>query len=215
MNLRVLLADDHTLLREGLKALLEQEKGIQVVADVGDGRAAVRLAGELHPDVVVMDVDMPGLNGMEATRQILARRPDARVLCLSMHGEGKFVDTMLEAGAMGYMLKSEAADMMVTAIRKVAAREVYLSPEINTDLVRRYVRKEPAGGIRTFTLLSEREREILQLVAEGSSTKEIAARLGVTEKTVSTHREHIMTKLDLHNIADLTRYAIREGIAKL
>ncbi|MFO1521449.1 MAG: response regulator transcription factor [Kiritimatiellia bacterium] len=215
MKLRILLADDHTLLREGLKTLLERESDLQVVADVANGRLAVRKAEELRPDVVVLDVDMPELNGIEAARQLSAAHPRLRIVCLSMHSGARFVDAMLEAGALGYVLKNEAAKTLVTAIRKVAGGEVYLSPEINTGLVRRYVRKQPAAGGTAFTALSDREREVLQLIAEGASSKEISTKLGVSEKTVSTHREHIMAKLDLHNVADLTRYAIREGIAKL
>lgn len=215
MKLRILLADDHTLLREGLKTLLERESDLQVVADVANGRLAVRKAEELQPDLVVLDVDMPELNGIEAARQLSAAHPRMRIVCLSMHGGSKFVDAMLGAGALGYVLKNEAAKTLVTAIRKVAGGEVYLSPEINTGLVRRYVRKQPADRGSAFTALSDREREVLQLIAEGASSKEISTKLAVSEKTVSTHREHIMAKLDLHNVADLTRYAIREGIANL
>lgn len=215
MKLRILLADDHTLLREGLKTLLERESDLQVVADVANGRLAVRKAEELQPDLVVLDVDMPELNGIEAARQLSEAHPRMRIVCLSMHSGSKFVDAMLEAGALGYVLKNEAAKTLVTAIRKVAGGEVYLSPEINTGLVKRYVGKQPAGRGAAFTALSDREREVLQLIAEGASSKEISTKLGVSEKTVSTHREHIMAKLDLHNVADLTRYAIREGIANL
>ena len=215
MKLRILLADDHTLLREGLKTLLERESDLQVVADVANGRLAVRKAEELQPDLVVLDVDMPELNGIEAARQLSAAHPRMRIICLSMHSGSKFVDAMLEAGALGYVLKNEAAKTLVTAIRKVAGGEVYLSPEINTGLVKRYVGKQPADRGTVFTALSDRERQVLQLIAEGASSKEISTKLGVSEKTVSTHREHIMAKLDLHNVADLTRYAIREGIANL
>lgn len=215
MNLRILLADDHTLLREGLKSLLERESDMQVVADVDNGRLAVRKAEELQPDVVVLDVDMPELNGIGAAHQLSAAHPRMRIVCLSMHSGTRFVDAMLEAGALGYVLKSEASKSLVTAIRKVAGGEIYLSPEINTDLVKRYVRRQPPGRGAAFTELSEREREVLQLIAEGASSKEIATKLCVSEKTVATHREHIMTKLNRHNVADLTRYAIREGIANL
>ena len=215
MKLGILLADDHTLLREGLKTLLERESDMQVVADVANGRLAVRKAAELQPDLVVLDVDMPELNGIEAARQLSAAHPRMRIVCLSMHSGSKFVDAMLEAGALGYVLKNEAAKTLVTAIRKVAKGEVYLSPEINTSLVKRYVGKQPSERGNAYTALSDREREVLQLIAEGASSKEISVKLCVSEKTVSTHREHIMTKLDLHNVADLTRYAIREGISKL
>ncbi len=215
MSLRILIADDHTLLREGLRNLLSREAGMEVVADVENGRAAVKRAIELRPDVVVLDVDMPDLNGIEAARQLARDLPKTRVLCLSMHNSAKFVDAMLDAGALGYALKTEAAGILVKAIRIVAAGETYLSPAINTDLVKRYIHRKPAARSEAFSLLSEREREVLQLIAEGSSSKEIAAKLCVSEKTVATHREHIMAKLDLHDVVALTRYAIREGIASL
>ena len=215
MNLRILIADDHTLLREGLKNLLSREPGMEVAADVDNGRAAVKRALELRPDVVVLDVDMPDLNGIEAARQLARDLPKTRVLCLSMHNSSKFVDAMLEAGALGYALKTEAAGTLVKAIRSVAAGETYLSPAINTELVKRYVHREPKRQSEAFTLLSDREREVLQLIAEGASSKEIGAKLCVSEKTVATHREHIMGKLNLHDVVALTRYAIREGIANL
>ncbi len=215
MTLRILLADDHTLLREGLKNLLGREPGLQVVADVANGRLAVRKAEELQPDIAVLDVDMPELNGIEAARQLSAAHPRLRIVCLSMHGGAKFVDAMLAAGVLGYVLKNEAARTLVAAIRKVAGGEVYLSPAIVTGLVKRYARNPASKDSGPFTDLSDREREVLQLIAEGASSKDISTKLGVSEKTVSTHREHIMAKLDLHNVADLTRYAIREGIANL
>ena len=214
MKIHVLLADDHTIVREGLRSLLERETDIEVVADVEDGRAAVRAVSETRPDVVIMDVSMPDMNGIEATRQITSAAPKTKVICLSMHRERKFVGAMLRAGASGYVLKNDVARELTEAIRRVMSGGTYLSPAIAGDVVRHYVRgRPPEKG--AFADLSEREREVLQLIAEGLSTKEVAAKLYVSEKTVAAHREHIMAKLNLHTVVDLTRYALREGLSEL
>ena len=188
---------------------------MQVVAEANDGRSAVQLAQELQPDVVVMDVGMPGLNGIEATRQITNREPDAKVVALSMHSDRRFMGEMLKAGAKGYLLKDGAFEELATAIRSVVANKVYLSPRIADVVVDDYVRRTPgqaAGDTSAFAKLTPREREVLQLMAEGRATKEIAMDLKVSIKTVETHRRQIMEKLQIHSVAELTKYAIREGL---
>jgi DNA-binding NarL/FixJ family response regulator len=218
MPMKILLADDHQIVREGLKSLLQQHDDMEVVAEASDGRSAVQLAQELRPDVVVMDVGMPGLNGIEATRQITNREPDARVVALSMHSDRRFMGEMLKAGAKGYLLKDGAFEELATAIRSVIANKVYLSPRIADVVVDDYVRRTPgqaAGDTSAFAKLTPREREVLQLMAEGRATKEIAMDLKVSIKTVETHRRQIMEKLQIHSVAELTKYAIREGLTSL
>jgi len=212
---RIVLADDHSVLREGLRALLELEPDMEIVADVGNGRAAVKKTHELAPDVVVMDIGMPDLNGIDATRQIVADLSSSRVLCLSVHREHELVHAMLEAGASGYLLKTSAASELVEAVRTVAAGETYLSPPIAGDVVAHHVRAECTGKSCAFAVLTEREREVLQLIAEGHHTKIIADRLHISPKTVLAHRESVMKKLEMDSIAALTRYALREGLSEL
>ena len=207
---RVLLADDHKILRQGLRTLLEQEKDIQVVGEADNGRSSVKLTGELAPDVVIMDVAMPDLNGIDATRRIAEAEPRTRVLALSMHSDGRYVKGMLQAGARGYILKDCAAEELTHAIRTVMAGQVYVSPGVTGAIVNDYVRQlSAADGPATLT---RREREVLQLLAEGGSTANIAAGLHLSVKTIETHRKRIMDKLGLRSIAELTKYAIREGI---
>ncbi len=210
---RVLLADDHKILRQGLRTLLEQEKAIQVVGEADNGRSSVKLTGELAPDVVIMDVAMPDLNGIDATRRITEAEPRTRVLALSMHSDGRYVKGMLQAGARGYILKDCAAEELTHAIRSVMAGQVYVSPGVTGAIVNDYVRQlSAADGPATLT---RREREVLQLLAEGGSTANIAAGLHLSVKTIETHRKRIMDKLGLHSIAELTKYAIREGITSV
>jgi DNA-binding NarL/FixJ family response regulator len=209
---RVLLADDHGIFLAGLRRLLEQQGDLDVVGVALDGREAVRLAEELRPDVVVMDVTMPGLNGVEATRLIRERVPGARVIALSMHADRAFVMGMLQAGASGYLSKDSAADELVTAIRVVQDGKSYLSPQVTQVVVENSLSRQPARGGESRPLLSNREREVLQLIAEGKSTREIAMFLQLGEKTVETYRRRIMGKLDLRSLAELVKYAIREGL---
>lgn len=211
---RVLLADDHKILREGLRTLLEQEGDIQVVGEADNGRTSVKLASELAPDVVIMDVAMPDLNGIDATRRITEAEPNARVLALSMHSDGRYVRGMLQAGARGYILKDCAAEELTRAIRTVMANQVYVSPGVTGTIVDDYVRQLSLDTDEPATL-SRREREVLQLLTEGGSTAQIAERLHLSVKTVETHRKRIMDKLGLRSIAELTKYAIREGITTL
>ena len=216
MPTKILLADDHKIVRDGLKRLLEKHQNtLHVVGEAEDGRRALKAVRDLKPDVVIMDVAMPGLNGIEATRQLVAERPDLKIIALSMHSERKFVTEMLKAGAAAYLLKDCAFEELVTAVQTVVTGKIYLSPGIAGVVIENYVRNAPHVDRSVFSLLSDREREVLQLMAEGKSTKEIAVHLNVSIKTVETHRANIMTKLDIHNIAELTKYAIREGLTSL
>ncbi|HET6418560.1 MAG TPA: response regulator transcription factor [Geobacteraceae bacterium] len=215
MTIRILLADDHKIVREGLNSLLGREPDMEVVAMADNGRTAVQLAGQLMPDIAVIDIAMPDMNGIEATRRISAENREVKVLSLSMHSARRFVVEALSAGAKGYLLKDCAFDDLVRAIRTVAGNETYLSPKVAGLIVKDYLKRSPESAPPAVSLLSSREREVLQLIAEGESTKEIAYTLGVSIKTAETHRQQIMKKLNLHSVAELTRYAIREGITPL
>ena len=206
--IRVLLADDHILVREGLRALLAKEADIQVVAEAGDGREAIRSAREMRPDVAAMDLSMPLLNGLEAARQMAAWDRPPGVILLTVHAEDRYVLEAIRAGVRGYVLKKQASADLVRAIREVSGGGVYLSPGISAAVVEA-VRSPQAP---TEEPLTAREREVLQLVAEGKTTKEIAVLLGISVKTADAHRTRLMQKLDIHDIAGLTRYAIRQGI---
>ncbi len=215
MTIRILLADDHPIVRDGMRFLLEKENDMSVVAVADNGRMAVQLACELRPDLAVMDIAMPEMNGIEATRRLTGEIPGIGVLILSMHSARRFVVEALAAGARGYLLKECASEELVRGIRTVAKNETYLSPKVADIIVRDYMKRLPEAQLPLHALLSSREREILQLVAEGKNTKEIAFILGVSVKTVETHRQQVMKKLNLHSVAELTRYAIREGLTPL
>jgi len=211
----VLLADDHRIVRDGLKALLEQEPDLEVVAEAGTGRDTVELVRTHVPDVVVMDITMPDMNGIDATRVIAAEHPEVKVLALSMEGDRRFVVEVLKAGASGYVLKDSAFDELAAAIRAVAANEPYLGPRITEVIIREYLQKIPSEGTLTSDTLTQREREVLQLIADGKSAKEIAFTFKVSLKTVENQRHSIMKKLGLYSIAALTKYAVREGLSSL
>ena len=211
----VLLADDHKIMRAGLRSLLEKAANVSVVAEAEDGRQAVKLATELRPDLVIMDISMPKLNGIEATRQILADLPGTKIIALSMHSDKRFLVEMFQAGAVGYLLKDCAAEELEQAIKTVASNQCYLSPEITGVLLDDYVDRFRSKPTNAATVLTPREREVLQLIAEGWSTKNIAEHLYVSIKTAESHRLKIMKKLDLHTVADLTKYAIKEGLTSL
>ncbi|HEU0264191.1 MAG TPA: response regulator transcription factor [Geobacterales bacterium] len=213
--MNVLLADDHQIVREGVRHLLERQEGVRVIAMADNGRQAVQLATELQPDLVVMDLTMPELNGIEATRQIVASYPEIRVLVLSMHSDRRFVDEALAAGASGYLLKESAAEELVEALQQIAAGERYLSPRISSMVTAGKSANLHHSLHSPLTLLSSRERQVLQLIAEGKNTKEIAFLLEISVKTIETHRQQVMKKLGIFSVAELTRFALREGITPL
>jgi DNA-binding NarL/FixJ family response regulator len=210
---KVVLADDHTIVRKGLRSLLDGEQDMDVIGEAGDGREAIELVAHLKPHVVVMDIGMPVLNGLEATRRILKKHPETKVLILTMHTNEEYVFEILRAGASGYIIKKAAPTELVSAIRAIKQGESFLSPSISKKVIDEYLlRAGEEGKEDVFELLTNREREVLQLIAEGYSTREIAEKLFVSAKTVETHRSNLMKKLDLHGTADLTRYAVRKGI---
>ena len=215
MKTRILLADDHRIMREGLKSLLNEEADMEVVGEADNGRRAIEMVDELTPDVVVMDIGMPELNGIEATRRIVLDHPDTKVVALSMHSDRRFMAEILKAGAAGYLLKDGAFDELAGAIRTVVAKKMYLSPRIADVVVEDYVRNMPRSEPSAFAALTPREREVLQLLAEGKATKQAAACLHVSVKTVETHRRQMMEKLDLQSVAEVTKYALREGLTSL
>ena len=215
MGIRILIADDHVIVREGLRALLEKEADLEVVAEAGTGEAAVQLAREHLPDVVVMDISMPGMNGIDATRLIVGAGCGVRVLALSMESDRRFVVEVLKAGADGYLLKNSSFADLATAIRTVAAGETYLGQKIMSLVVKEYLQRIPEDVSISYENLSLREKEILKLISDGRIVKEIAFAFGVSMKTVENQRHSIMKKLDLYSIAELTKYAIREGLTSL
>lgn len=215
MAVEIILADDHTLMREGLSSLLGQQSDINVVGQANNGREAIQLTEKLSPDVVVMDVSMPDLNGIDATRQIVARHRHTKVIALSMHSDRQFVAEMLRAGASGYLLKDSAFEELASAIRAVARDETVIAPKINDFSIQEYLGTNAANEPLLTPRLTDREREVLQMVAEGKGTKEIAADLHLSAKTVETHRQHLMDKLDMYTVAELTKFAIREGLTTL
>ncbi len=211
--IRILLADDHHILRDGLRAMLERQNGFEVVAEASEGREAVRLAEEHCPDVAIIDVAMPGLNGIEATRYIKERCQGTAVIILSMHYDESYVIRALRAGARGYLLKDSLKGDLLAAIRAVVQGHSHFSPKINQLLQEDYFRElSDKQKTDSFELLTAREREILQLAAEGKSNKEIANVLGLSMYTVDTHRSHILQKLNLHSVPELILYAVRKGI---
>ncbi|MBF0501423.1 MAG: response regulator transcription factor [Candidatus Riflebacteria bacterium] len=216
MEIRILLADDHKILREGLKNLLDKHSGIKVVGEASDGMQAIELADQLNPQVIIMDISMPLLNGIEASRKILQKNSDIHIIALSMHSDRRFVIEVLKAGVKGYVLKDSAFEELYKAINTVLSGQVFLSSAITDIVVRELIQQTVQAQVPSaFAVLSSREREILQLFTEGKSTKSIATCLKISVKTVETHRKQIMDKLDIHTIAELTKYAIREGLTTL
>ena len=213
--MRILIADDHGIVRQGLKSLIEHQSDMEVIAEAEDGRVAVELAKELCPDVVVMDISMPTLNGMEATRLILKEHKDIKVIALSMHSDKHIVREALEAGASAYVLKSYLFDDLIRALETVAKGRLYLSPRITNVVIDDYIRKSRKSESTAKPKLTSRERQIAQLVAEGKTIKEIARILHISSKTADANRRQIMSKLNMSSVAELTKYAVREGLTTL
>ena len=212
MTIKVLIADDHQIVRESLRALLEKEPGIIVVGEAGEGRTALRMARELVPDIIIMDVAMADLNGIEATRQVVAEFPEIKVVALSMYNDRRFVLNMLKAGARGYLLKDCASQHLIKAIHLVNANKTYISHEIADLVVKDYLASTDPAECTSSALLTAREREVLQLIVEGKTNSKIAEALKVSIKTVESHRHTLMMKLNIKSIAELTKFAIREGL---
>ena len=215
MGVKILLADDHKIMRDGLRSLIEKLPGMEVVAEAENGRTAVKQTRRFRPDVIVMDINMPDLNGIDATRRIVAEFPGTKIIAFSMHTDHQFVAGALKAGVSGYLQKDSAFEELDRAIRTVVANQTYLSPKITGDVVKGYLEKLLADDSAAPAFLTAREREVVQLYAEGHKTKQIADCLNLSVKTVETHRRKIMEKLDITSIAELTKFAIREGLTTL
>jgi len=213
--IKIVLADDHQIVRHGLRSLLSAEPDMEVVGEAENGRMVVKMVQEQSPQVVIMDISMPDLNGIEATRQILSESPEIKVIALSMHSDSLFVLNMFKAGASGYLLKDCALEELVKAVRTVMNRKVYLSPGISDIVIKDFVIGWSSADSSAYSILTAREREVLQLMAEGKTTSQIAENLCVSVKTVEAHRKQMMNKLDIHSVAELTKYAIRQGLTSL
>jgi DNA-binding NarL/FixJ family response regulator len=213
--LRILIADDHEVARKGIRALLEEQAGWEVCGEAKDGREAVELTHQLNPDVILMDIGMPNLNGLDAARQILAVTPEARILILTVHDSEQAVREVLAAGARGFLLKSDAGRDLVAAIEALQLRRTFFTSRVAQMMLDGYLRLEESGDHGGQGVLTPREREVIQLVAEGKSTKEVAMALSLSVKTAETHRTNLMRKLDLHSVAALTLYAVRNGIVHI
>ena len=211
----ILLADDHTIFRDGLKALIETQKDLRIVAQASNGRQAIQLANQLIPDLAIIDISMPDLNGFEATKTIRKKIPKLKIIALSMHSHRHFIEEMFKAGANAYLLKDCALEELTNAIRLVMEGQSYISPAIKTISHDDVLGSLQSAARPSRDALTSRQREILQLLAEGKTTKQIAATCKISAKTVETHRAHIMEKLHIDNLSDLTRYALREGITSL
>ena len=215
MSIKIILADDHKIVSDCLKPLLNKQPDMKVVGEAENGRMAVKLTQQLNPDVVIMDIAMPDLNGIEATRQIIARCPGVKIITLSMNSDKRYVTGVLNAGASGYLTKSCSFEELVGAIRVVAANKKYLSPDISGIVIEESLVRSSTAKSKVPSILTMREREVLQLLAEGKTVKQIASQLYLSIKTVHTHRKQIMDKLNIHSIAELTKYALREGLTSL
>ena len=213
--IKVIIADDHMIIRDGLRSLLERQPDMEVVAEAENGRIALKYVKELSPDVVIMDIGMRELNGIDATRQITEMSPGVKVLALSMYSDKRFIKGMLKAGASGYMLKDSAFKELIVAIRVIIGDKIYISPDVASTVTEDYLKQSPDRDSSIRSLLTSREVEVLQLLAEGKSAKQIASSLLLSIKTIESHRNRVMKKIDVNNIADLARYAIREGIISL
>ena len=211
-TLRILIADDHEVARKGIRALIESHPGWEVCGEAADGREAVKIAARLKPDLVLLDIGMPSLNGLDATRQILSESPDTRVLILTMHDSEQVVREVLAAGARGFLLKSDAGRDLVSAVEALQARRTFFTTKVAQLVLEGYLHPGPESEPPHQSVLTPREREVIQLLAEGKTTKEVATTLNLSVKTAETHRTNLMRKLDLHSVVDLTLYAVRNGI---
>ncbi len=212
MNIRIMLADDHTILRDGLSQAFQQEEGMEIVGEASDGHSAVEKARDLRPDIVVMDINMPNLNGIEATREIQRVAPGVKVIALSVHSAKPCIKEIYRAGASAYLVKNCGFDELARAVRTVAAGKTYVSPSISDVVVGDFMRTGEQAASTAFSVLTAREREVVQLLAEGGAIKQIALRLQISPKTVEAHRLRIMNKLQIETVAQLTKYAIQEGL---
>jgi len=215
MGISILLVDDHKITRDGLRTMFEKQPDMEVVGEAETGREAIKLATRIEPDVIIMDISMPDLNGIDATRQILAELPRTRVIALSMYSDRRYVIGMLKAGVSGYLLKNCAFEELVRAVTTVMNNQTYMSSKVADTVIQDYTRNLTIDDTSTVATLTAREREVLQLIAEGLTSAQIASRLFVSVKTVSTHRRQIMEKLKIYSIAELTKYALREGLTSL
>lgn len=215
MSIKILLADDHKIVSDCLKSLINKQPDMMVVGEAENGRMVVALAQKLNPNVVIMDISMPDLNGIEATRQIIAKCPGVRIITLSMNSDRRYVTGMLNAGASGYLTKSCSFEELIRAVRAVAANKTYLSPDISDIVIKESLSRSSTEKSSVFSTLTMRECEVLQMLAEGKTVKQIAVKLCLGIKTIYTHREQIMKKLNIHSTADLTKYALREGMTSL
>jgi DNA-binding NarL/FixJ family response regulator len=215
LSISLLLVDDHKIVLEGLKALIEKQENMKVIGVAPNGREAVTLAQELSPDIIIMDLSMPDMNGIDATIEIIKENPSQKVLALSMHSDKRFISKALRGGAAGYMLKDCASEELVQAIKDIISGRSYLSPQIADIVFKDYREQLVDKEFSAFSKLTKREREVLQFIAEGKSTKNIAASLNLSVKTIETHRAQIMLKLDLHSVAELTKFALREGLTSI
>lgn len=211
----ILIVDDHKMVREGLKTLIEKNHGMQVIGEASDGHEAIKLAQELHPHLIIMDLSMPELNGIESSRKILAHNSAIKIIALSMHDNEQFVIESLKAGSSGYLLKDCAFGELSQAITDVMNGKIYLCSKVNEYIIKNYVAQATKEDTSAYAILTAREREVLQLLSEGHSTKMIACDLTVSVKTIETHRQQIMEKLDIHSVAELTKYSIKNGITSL
>ncbi|MBR9980962.1 MAG: response regulator transcription factor [Desulfatitalea sp.] len=215
MTIRILLVDDHSIIRQGLRVLLDKKNNFEVVGEAENGRVALSMARKLDPDVIVMDINMPDLNGVDAARQILAERPETRIIALSMYSDRSYVKGMLKAGVAGYLLKNCAFEELSKAILAVVSRQTYLSPKVSDIVRKEFVKLMDAGEPGIAEALTDKEREVLQMIAEGKKTKDIADRLHISVKTVEARRGKIMEKLKINSVAGLTKFAIREGLTSV
>lgn len=215
MKIKILLVDDHQILRDGIRSLVKGYDDMEVIGEAADGREALDMVEKLSPDVVIMDISMPDLNGIDATRMIINEAPDIKVIALSMHHDKQFVSEIFKAGASGYLIKDSAFDELEHAIRIVMSGQTYINPQIASLVVESLVNQSVTPNPKSFSLLTEREREVLQLIADGKSTKQIAIDLNVSSKTIESHRRQVMGKLNVRSVADLTKFAIREGLTTI